>query len=245
MRIIARLDVKPPFVVKPVHFEGLRKIDTPSNLVNKYKDADEIVFIDIVSSLYERDIQFDLIKDVAKDVFIPFGVGGGIKSLDDAKKFIHNGADKVILNTHVLKNPNLIEEIVKHFGSQAVTIHIQAKKWDNWYECYSECGRERSYKDVLKWAKEVEELGAGEILLSVVDMDGRKRGFDLEITKQIIENINIPIIVGSGAGTKEDILEVAKLNPSGIAIGSILHYDILNIKEIKSYLDKNGIKVSL
>ena len=245
MRIIARLDVKPPYVVKPIHFEGLRKIDIPTNLIDKYKDADEVFFIDIVSSLYNREIQFDLIRESAKNIFIPFAIGGGIKDVNDAKKLIQNGADKVVLNTSVLKNPKLITDIAKHFGSQAVAIHIQAKKWDNWYECYSECGRERSYKNVLEWVKEVEQLGAGEILLSVIDKDGRKRGFDIEISQKVIESVNIPVIIGSGAGKKEDILEVAKLNPSGIALASILHYDISSIREIKEYLYKNNIKVSL
>jgi cyclase len=247
MRIIARLDAKPPYIVKPIHFEGLKKIDTPKNLSDKYYEngADEILYIDIVSSLYQRDIVFDLIKDTSKDIFVPFAVGGGIKSLEDAKKLIHNGADKIVLNTNAIKNPKLIEEIATHFGSQAVVVHIQAKKWDNWYECYTDCGRERSNKNVLEWVKEVESLGAGEILLSVIDNDGRQRGFDLDISKKVIESVNIPVIIGSGAGSLEDILEVAKLNPSAIAIASLLHYDKFTIKEIKEYLLNNSIKVNL
>ena len=248
MRIIARLDVKPPYVVKPIFFEGLKKIGTPKELVNKYynQNVDEVIYIDIVASLYQREIIDDLIKEVSQDIFIPFGVGGGIKTLEDAKNLIHNcGADKVILNTNAINNPNLIKEIVEVFGSQAVTVHIQAKQWDNWYECYTDCGRCRTNKNVIDWVKEVEELGAGEIILSVVDRDGYQKGFDLEISKKVIETVNIPVIIASGAGKKEDILEVAKLNPSGIAIASILHYDMSNIQTIKSYLVENGIKVSL
>lgn len=247
-RIIAKLDVKPPYVVKPIHFEGLRKIGTPVDLAKKYyaQGADEIMYIDIVASLYQRDILFDEIEKTANELFIPFGVGGGVKTIEDFSKLFHSGADKVAINTYaVQENPDIINQAAQIFGNQAVVVNIEAKKWDNWYECYSDCGRIQSGKNVIEWAKEVEQRGAGEIFLQCVDTDGRQRGFDKELAKQIIENVKIPVIVASGAGTLEDIKELIEYaKPSGIAISSILHYNKTTIKEIKEYLLNNSIEVS-
>ncbi|MFA5879972.1 MAG: HisA/HisF-related TIM barrel protein, partial [Candidatus Margulisiibacteriota bacterium] len=161
-RIIARLDVKPPYVVKPVHFEGLRKVGDPVDIANKYylQGADEIVYIDIVASLYRRPLLFDYIKKTAKDLFVPFAVGGGITKIEDIAYLIHNGVDKVIINTYALQtDPEIINRAARIFGSQAIVVHIQAKKWDGWWECYSDCGRIKSGKNVIDWAKEVEDRG--------------------------------------------------------------------------------------
>ena len=241
MRIIARLDVKPPVVVKPIHFEGVRKIGDPELLSQQYynEGADEITYIDVVSSLYQRRIQFELAKSVSKNIFVPFAVGGGIKSVEDVKTLIHNGADKVIINTNAIKRPELITEIAQVFGSQAVVVHIHAKKWQNWNECYTDCGRNRSNISVEGWAKKAEGLGAGEIMISSIDHDGRKSGFNLELSEKIIKSVNIPVVVGSGAGNLEHIKEVANLNPSGIALASVLHYGMHTINEIKEYLSLN------
>lgn len=243
MRIIARLDVKPPYVVKPVHYEGLRKVGTPKELAHKYykQGADEIIYIDIVSSLYEREILFDEIKEASDGVFVPFGVGGGVSTIDDFSKLFHYGADKVIINTNAIKNPDIIDEASKIFGSQAVVLSIQTKRVGNSFECYTDCGRIPSGKCVLDWVKEVQSRGAGEIIVSSVDCDGRQRGFELELINEIIINSKVPIIAGSGAGELSHILEVAKLNPDGIAIASMLHYDKTTIAEIKSYLTDNGV----
>lgn len=247
-RIIVKLDVKPPFVVKPVHFEGLRKVGTPVEMAKKYYDqgADEIMYIDIVSSLYNRDIIFDEIEKTASELFIPFGVGGAVKSIEDFSKLFHLGADKVAINTFALQeDPSIINKAAEIFGNQAVVVNIEAKKWDNHWECYSDCGRIRSKKNVIEWAKEVETRGAGEILLQSVDRDGRNRGFDLELCKSIVDLVDIPVVVSSGAGSLEDIIEVIEYaKPSGIAIASLLHYDKFNISDIKKYLRKNNIEVS-
>jgi len=236
MRIIVKLDVKPPYLVKPVHFEGLRKLGKPVDFVKKYQDADEIFYIDIVASLYQREILFDEIRKCADESLIPFGVGGGVKSIEDFSKLFHNGADKVVINTNAIKNPNLINEASQIFGNQAVVVNIEAKRQNNYWECYTDCGRMHTNKDVIEWAKEVEKRGAGEILLQSVDCDGRKRGFDLELAKQVIESVNIPVVVASGAGSLEDIKELAKLNPSGIAIASLLHYGEITISDIKKVI---------
>lgn len=247
-RIIVKLDTKPPYVVKPVHFEGLRKIGKPEELAKKYylQGADELIYIDIVSSLYQRDIILEDIEKTANELFIPFGVGGGVKTIDDFSKLFHKGADKVLINTYALQNdPDIIDHASKIFGSQAVVINIEAKKNSNGYECFSDCGRIESGKDVIEWAKEVEQRGAGEIMLQSIDTDGRRRGFDLELAKSVVESVNIPVVIGSGAGTLEDIRKVIEYaKPSGVAIASILHYDTFTIKDIKEYLKTFNIKVS-
>jgi len=247
-RIIAKLDVKPPFVVKPVHFEGLRKIGSPLELAKKYYEqgADEVVYIDIVASLYQRGILFDEIEKAANELFIPFGVGGGVQSVEDFSKLFHIGADKVILNTYaVQQNPDIINQATEIFGAQAVVVNIEAKKWDTWWECYTDCGRIQSGKNVLEWVQEVEQRGAGEIILQSVDFDGRQRGFDIELAQSVVQSVTIPVIVTSGAGKLEDIKNlIEKARPSGVAIASLLHYDKYTIKDIKEYLISVGIEVS-
>jgi cyclase len=248
VRIIAKLDVKPPYVVKPVHFEGLRKVGIPSELAKKYYDqgADELFYIDIVSSLYQREILFDDIKDVADELFIPFAAGGGVKSIDNFSKMFHMGADKVVINTHaVQENPDIINKAAEIFGNQAVIVNIEAKKWENHWECYTDCGRISSGRDVLEWVKEVEQRGAGEILLQSVDRDGRNNGFDLELCKIVVKSVNIPVVVASGAGKLEDIKEVIEYaKPSGVAIASLLHYNKTTVSSIKEYLRLGDIEVS-
>ena len=248
IRIIAKLDVKPPFVVKPVHFEGLRKIGNSSELAKKYYEqgVDEVMYIDIVSSLYQREIIFDEIEKTANELFIPFGVGGAVRSTDDFSKLFHIGADKVVINTYaVQEDPSIINKAAEIFGRQAVVVNIEAKKWNSRWECYTDCGRIQSGKDVLEWAKEAEERGAGEILLQSVDADGRNKGFDLELCKTIVDMVDIPVVVASGAGSLEDIKEVIEYaKPSGVAIASLLHYDKVTIQDIKAFLRDNNIEVS-
>jgi len=241
VRIIAKLDVKPPYVVKPVHFEGLRKMGNPAELAKKYYDqgADELFYIDIVSSLYQREILFNEIEKVANKLFIPFAAGGGVKSIDDFSKMFDMGADKVVINTHAIqKSPGIIDKAAKIFGSQAVVVNIEAKSWNNYWECYTDCGRIQSQKDVSDWASEVEQRGAGEILLQSVDADVRCRGFDIELAKKVVDLVNIPVVVSSGAGSLEDIKALIEAaHPSGVAIASLLHYDRVTTQEIKQYLN--------
>lgn len=249
LRIIARLDVKPPYVVKPVHFECLRKIGKPSDMALKYynQGADEILYIDIVSSLYRRQILLDQICETSNELYIPFAAGGGVKTLKDFENLLHHGVDKVVINTFALQqDAQIIRNAAEIFGSQAVVVHIVAKKWQDWWECYSDCGRIRSGKDALDWAQEVERLGAGEILVSSVDHDGRNRGFDIELISRIVENTKIPVIAGSGAGSLEHIREmIVQANPDAVAVGSLLHYNTETIGTIKQYLHENGITVAL
>jgi len=248
VRIIAKLDVKPPFVVKPVHFEGLRKVGIPTELAKKYykQGADELLYIDIVASLYRREILFDEIEVTANELFIPFTVGGGVKTIDDFSKLFHCGADKVVINTFaVQEDPDIINRAAEIFGNQAVVVNIEAKKWDDHWECYTDCGRIQSGKNVLEWVEEVESRGAGEIVLQSVDTDGRQRGFDVTLAKKVVDAVNIPVIIASGAGSLEDIKTlIQEAKPSGVAIAGLLHYNKITIADIKKYLTEHGIEVS-
>lgn len=249
MRIIAKLDIKPPNVVKPVHFEGLRKVGTSLDLAKKYyqQGADEILYVDIVASLYQRGLLIDDIERTSEGLFVPFSVGGGVKSIQDFSLLFHHGADKVVLNTYaVQENPSLIDEAAKIFGSQAVVINVEAKRVKNTWNCYTDCGRIPSNKNVIDWVKEVEDRGAGEILLQSVDTDGRQRGFDLSLVDSVLSKINIPVIAASGAGDLSHIIELATtLSPSAIALASVLHYNKLSISDVKTALQKYGVEVSL
>ena len=246
-RIIAKLDVKPPYVVKPIHFEGLRKIGITSELAKKYykQGADEIMYIDIVSSLYQRDIVFNEIEKTANELFIPFGVGGAIRSLEDISKLFHIGADKVVINTYaVQENPEIINKAAEIFGNQAIVINIEAKKWGAHWECYTDCGRIRSGRDVLEWAKEVESRGAGEILLTSMDCDGTKDGFDLELTRTISENLEIPVIASGGAGNLDHFYDVFTTGKADAALAaSIFHFKEYEVAAVKDFLADKGIVV--
>lgn len=245
-RIIAKLDVKPPYVVKPIHFEGLRKIGLPHTLAEEYynQGADEIFYIDIVASLYQRNILVDHVDKTANSLFVPFAVGGGVRSVEDCKLLFDAGADKIILNTFVAQeNPGLINEAAAVFGNQAICINIEAKKIEGDWICLTDCGRISSGRKVLDWVKEVEERGAGEILLQSVDCDGRQRGFDLDLAKKVVDSVNIPVVIASGAGSLDDIAKVVKYaKPSGVAISSLLHYKKFSISQIKEYLNKLSLE---
>lgn len=240
IRIIAKLDVKPPFVVKPVHFEGLRKMGDPKTLVDKYymQGADEIFYIDIVASLYQKEILFNEIKKSAEDLYVPLAVGGGVRSVEDFTRLFHSGADKVVINTYaVQENPEIIDQAARLFGSQSVVVNVEAKYDRGNWNCYTDCGRIPSNKNVLDWVHEAQERGAGEVLLQSVDKDGRRKGFDLELAAKVVDRLSIPTVVASGAGSLDDIICLAtQIKPSGVALASVLHYDELTIAEVKQAL---------
>lgn len=248
MRVIAKLDVKPPFVVKPVHFEGLRKIGEPVELARKYYEqgADEIFYIDIVASLYQREMLLDDIRKAAQDMFVPFAVGGGVRSLDDMSRLFHCGADKIVINTHALQyDPSIIDNAARVFGAQSVVVSVEAKRWVGWWECYSDCGRERSGKNVLDWVAEAQNRGAGELLIQSVDHDGRQNGFDIDLIREVKETVSIPVVATSGAGSINHIIELAReAKPDAIALASVLHYGYLDVGAIKQKLREHGVGVS-
>jgi len=249
LRIIARLDVKPPNVVKPIRFEGNRQIGNPRELARKYYDqgADEIFYMDIVASLYQRNIIIEGVTDTSEDLFIPFAAGGGVRTISDFALLLHYGVDNVVINTYALQHdPTIIERAAMIFGSQAVVVHIEAKRMGSGWECYSDCGRSRSGKNVLEWVEEVQDLGAGEIFVSSVDKDGLQQGFDIELIKEVVSRSHVPVVAGSGAGSLDHILAmIQEAKPDAVAVASILHYGLTTISEIKQYLHHHDIEVTL
>tara|TARA_B110000037_G_scaffold223077_1_gene301835 strand:+ start:5910 stop:6638 length:729 start_codon:yes stop_codon:yes gene_type:complete len=239
-RLIAKLEIKTDNVVKPIYFEGLKIVGNPTILAKKYYEdgIDELILIDIVSSLYRRTINYKLIEKISKDIFIPITVGGGIRSIDQISKILENGADKVSINTFALQSkPDFINHAARKFGSQCITVNIEAKMIGNKWICLSDGGRVISNIDVLDWIKELEDRGAGEILIQSVDKDGAKRGFDLQLLNKIKQIVNIPIIAASGAGNMKHIKELKDLiNPDAICLASVLHYKNLKIRNIKKII---------
>lgn len=249
-RIIPCLDVKNGEVVKGVNFVSLKKVGDPVELAKFYNDqgADELVFLDITASYEERDIMRKVVSDTAKEVFIPFTVGGGIRTLEDIKEILRAGADKVSLNSAAVKNKNLISEGAKLFGSQCIVVAVDGKKRkDNTgWNVYINGGRTDTGIDLINWVKEVTELGCGEILLTSMDADGTKKGFDLEMTREVRKNTNVPIIASGGCGSLEHFEEVLKDDLSDAALAaSLFHYGELKIKEVKEYLNKKKIPVRI
>lgn len=239
IRLIPRLDIKGPNLVKGIHLEGLRALGAPELFARFYANegADEIFLQDIVASLYNRNSIHDIITKIAQEVFIPITVGGGIRSLDDIRALLRAGADKVSINTAAIKKPNLISEATRYFGSSTIVIAIECiKHSDGEYYCYYDNGREFSSKNALDWAKQVEQLGAGEIILTSVDKEGTGSGFDYELINKIISNVNIPVIVHGGAGSKSHLFNLFSETPAdSVAVASILHYRALQLLSDDNY----------
>lgn len=236
-------------VVKGIKFKQIRYAGVPWELARKYsKDgADEIVFLDITASHERRGTMVEVIEKTAEEVFIPLTVGGGIKSTSDIQKILRAGADKITVNTAAIKNPKLVSEGAKKFGSQCIVVAIDSKrsgKTQSGHECYVYGGREPTGLDTLEWAKKVEKLGAGEIMLTSMDKDGTKEGFDLELTRKVSEAVSIPVIASGGVGNPEHILEAFTEGKADAALAaSIFHYDEYGIRQVKEYLKKNGVSV--
>ena len=249
LRLIPCLDVPNGRVVKGVNFINLRDAGDPVELACLYSDegADELVFLDIKATFENRKTLIDLVSRTAKTVKIPFTVGGGINSIDSINDLLRAGADKVSLNSSAVSNPGLIKDSSKKFGSQCIVIAIDARKkfnQDNKWEVYINGGRVNTGIDVISWSKKVEELGAGEILLTSMDGDGTQKGYDLELNKSVSEAVNIPVIASGGAGCLNDIYEVFTEGRSSAALlASLLHDKILTIKEIKSYLIERNLLI--
>jgi cyclase len=235
VRIIPRLDIKGPNLVKGIHLEGLRVLGKPSDFAKFYYEngADELMFMDVVASLYERNSLHDIISETAKKIFIPITVGGGIRSIRDIKEVLRAGADKVCLNTAVIKNPELIKEASRIFGSSTIVVAIEAiKESDGKYLAYTDNGREHTGIDVFEWAQKVDELGAGEIVITSVDKEGTGEGFDLELISKINSLVSCPVVAHGGAGRKSDVVEVIeKANADAVLISSLFHYDFIKTNE--------------
>ncbi len=244
IRIIPRLDIKGPNVVKGVNLEGLRVVGRPELLAPHYyaEGADELLFMDTVASLYGRNTLEEIVHRTAERMFVPLTVGGGIRSIEDIRGVLRAGADKVAMNTAAIGNPRLVSEGATHFGSQCIVLSIEARRLPNGrYECLTDGGRERTGKDAVKWAEEAAALGAGEILLTSVDNEGTGRGFDLELTRLVAERVGVPVIASGGAGCAEhvrDAVLVAKAD--AVCVASILHYGRLDAMEDAAYAEEGN-----
>jgi len=245
-RIIPCLDVKDGRVVKGVNFVGLVDAGDPVEVAKRYNEegADELCFLDITASHLGRDTIVDVVERVARELFIPLTVGGGIRTIDDISRLLNVGCDKISLNSAAIKNPNLIDEAANKFGSQCIVVAIDAKRMGEGYSVFINGGRLDTGKDALAWAKEAQERGAGEILLTSMDCDGVKNGFELNLTR-IFSELDIPVIASGGAGKMEHFKDAFLAGADACLAASIFHFREIEIKALKIYLRQNGIEVRL
>jgi len=244
IRVIPRLDIKGPHLVKGIHLEGLRVLGKPEQFARYYYEtgADEILFMDVVASLYNRNSLHPIIEKTTQGIFIPLTVGGGLRTIDDIRGVLRAGADKVSLNTAAIKNPQFIREASRKFGSSTIVISIEAiKQPDGTYLAYTDNGREHTGIEVLAWAKQVEELGAGEIMITSIDREGTGAGYDVDLTRMIADNVSIPVIACGGAGRLEHVARViSDGDADAVALASMLHYDFIKNKEVDVITEREG-----
>lgn len=247
-RIIPCLDVKDGNVVKGIHFLGLKEVGDPVALAKKYylDGADELVFLDISATVEKRKTMVEVVKKVAKEIFIPFTVGGGIQTVEDVRAMLMAGADKVSLNSAAIRNPSLIKEASERFGNQCVVLAVDAKRRkDNaGWNVYIEGGRKDTGIDCMEWIQKGVSLGAGEILLTSMDADGTKDGFDIELYKAVSKIVNVPVIASGGCGKMEDFVDALQVSDAALA-ASIFHYDETSVHNVKKYLKEKGVAVRL
>lgn len=247
VRVIARLDIKSRNVIKGIHLEGLRVVGKPDQMARKYyaEGADEIVYMDVVASLYGRNSILSVVEEAAEDIFVPLSVGGGIRSEADIVAALRSGADKVAINTAATARPEFIREASHALGSQCITLSIEAKrrgpgKW----EALTDNGREMTGRDVVEWAREAETLGAGEILLTSVDMEGTRKGFDIELIGAVHDAVSIPVIACGGAGSTDHVVRlVRETGCEAVCCASIFHYDKVGLSDLKRALREADIPV--
>lgn len=246
-RLIARLDIKGPNLIKGIHLEGLRVIGAPNEhaILYYHQGADELLYMDCVASLYGRNHLSEIVEQAARDIFVPMTVGGGIRSVDDAKQLLRSGADKVAVNTAAVADPTLISRIAEKFGSQCMVLSIEAKqigpkKW----EAYTDNGREKTGLDVVEWVERGVAAGAGEILLTSVDREGTRKGFDLELIAAVTSAVSVPVIASGGMGKPEDVVDaVARGGADAVAMADILHYKRAEVKDIRAAALGAGLAV--
>jgi cyclase len=245
LRLIARLDIKGANLIKGIHLEGLRVVGDPQIHAAKYYQdgADEIIYMDTVASLYGRNNLVDVVSRATEHVFVPITVGGGIRSVEDARTLLRAGADKVAINTAAIKEPKLISRLSDVWGSSTIVLSIEAKKTgDNKWEAYTDNGRERTGLDVAKWAETGAKLGAGEIFVTSVDQEGTRKGFDCELVAEITKRVEIPVISSGGFGSLNHLSQLVKTaKPTGVAIADSLHYNRYSFDQIRSFCLANGI----
>jgi len=248
VRVIARLDIKGPNLIKGIHLEGLRVVGDPHEHALRYysEGADELLFIDIVASLYQRNNLTDLIKRIADRIYIPITVGGGIRSLADVSSMMHSGADKVAINTAAIARPELVTEVARRYGAQCMVIGIEAKQvGEGRWEAYTDNGRERTGRDVVQWAREAVERGAGEVLLTSVDREGTRKGFDLALLQSVCDAVNVPVIASGGLGQPADLVQASACGVSGVAVADALHWKRYTLPEVKAAGRAAGLDIRI
>ncbi|HEY3432220.1 MAG TPA: imidazole glycerol phosphate synthase cyclase subunit [Rhodocyclaceae bacterium] len=245
-RLISRMDIKGANLIKGVHLEGLRVIGSPGEHALRYyqQGVDEIVYMDCVASLYGRNSLSNIVEMAVRDVFIPITVGGGIRSVDDARHILRSGADKVAVNTAAVANPQLISEIARRFGSQCMVLSIEAKRAGEGWQVYTDNGREKTGLDVVEWARKGVELGAGEILLTSVDQEGTRKGFDIKLVRAVAEAVSVPVIASGGMGKADDaVAVVTEGGADAVAIADLLHYKRSTVGDVRHALMQAGLGV--
>jgi len=246
-RIIARLDIKAPYLIKGINLEGVRKVGDPKIFAQRYynEGADELIYMDAVATLYQRNSLAELVQHTAKNSFIPITVGGGVRTLSDAENLLRRGADKIAINTAAIHRPEFIDDVSKRFGSQCMVLSIEAKRRpDGGWEAYTDNGREHSGVDALEWAVQGADRGAGEILLTSVDQEGTRKGFDIDLCKIVSESVPIPVIISGGMGHADDFVRVVKDgHADAVAMADVLHYQRISMDEIRAAATDAGIAV--
>ncbi len=247
LRLIPRLDIKGPDLIKSVQLEGVRKVGDPRTFARRYyaDGADEIIYMDAVASLYSRDMLTELVRRTAEELFVPITVGGGLRTADDVRAMLRAGADKVAINSAATQRPELIREVAERFGSQCMVLQIDAKQVQpQRWEALRDGGRERTGMDVVEWARRAEGLGAGEILLTSVDREGTRRGFDVDLIRAVTKAVSIPVIASGGMGSMDHLLAAAVDGTAdAIAMAHVLHYGVLSLPEIRRQAHVHGLKV--
>ncbi len=247
VRLVARLDIKGPNLIKGVHLEGLRVIGDPQVYARRYYEqgADEIIYIDVVASLYGRSKLTEIVRHTAHDVFVPLTVGGGVRSIEDVKDLLRAGADKVAINTAAVQRPQLITEVARRFGSQCLVLSIEAKRRsEGYWEVFTDSGREQTGMDAIEWARQAFALGAGELLITSIDREGTRKGYDVDLTRAISDVVGIPVIASGGYGNDEHLIDV--VNQGGadaVAVADALHYDRTNLIKIRAEARAAGIQM--
>tara|TARA_B100000674_G_scaffold327523_1_gene273226 strand:- start:2959 stop:3708 length:750 start_codon:yes stop_codon:yes gene_type:complete len=246
-RIIARLDIKKDRLIKGVHLEGLRPIGNPIEYANKYyhQGIDELLLLDTVASLHGRNALSSFISELSKKIFIPITVGGGIKSIDTARELLYSGADKLTINSHALENPKLISQLADEFGSQAVVASLQIKKINSDYKLMTYNGRELSDKNLIDWLTEIQDLGAGEIMLTSIDQEGTCSGFDIKLLSKYRQFINTPLICSGGIANQMHTSNCFSKGADAVAIAAAFHFEKISINQIKESLIDNRVKIRL
>lgn len=244
-RLIARLDVKAPNLVKGIRLEGFRVLGSPADFALRYdrEGIDEILYVDMVASLYGRNSLTELVEATANLTFTPLAVAGGIRTTQDVERVFRAGGDKVAVNTAALRNPGLITEVAKTWGSQAIVLSVEAKRTPSGWECYTDNGREKTGREVVSWVREAVDRGAGEVLLTSVDRDGTRKGMDEELIAAVSSAVGVPVVASGGVGCVDHVVSAFGAGASAVACGSVLHYALDTVGGLKAALGRQGIVV--